>query len=399
MNARLTVVLAAMTALLTAGLSTGGRIYYLLFGVLLMIVLLGLISTVWTVWTLRIDMKGVRPRVTRGDTLMIVFTVRHTSILPVASVRIQMNVPSAYAPTQEISVHTPPFAEKSFRHMLQCPHRGVYDAGVTKLSARDMFGLFRISRKPDMKLIHMEVLPKVTDGQPLTLKPSDQGPEFMARSAEDAASPSDIRAWQDGDSLKKVHWKLSMRRREVLVRTYEESARPDTLIIPDLSGITAMKDQQLTLEDCICERCLSAAKAQLEAGDPVRMPLTSARPSEIAGQFAADVPAFADALMRVKFDSPYAYEKVLMQMLSRMQRTGGAVLATAKLTMRTADLAMRMQRSGVQTRLIWVSDDPRDEALALLERLKMEGVQVERVDPWRQESRRSASAFQDDCDF
>ena len=381
MNARLTVVLAAMTALLAAGLTTGGRIYYLLFGVLLMIVLLGLISTVWTVWTLHIDMKGVRPRVTRGDTLMIVFTVRHTSILPVASVRIQMNVPSAYAPTQEISVHTPPFAEKSFRHMIQCPHRGVYDAGVTKLSARDMFGLFRISRKPDMRLIHMEVLPKVTDGQPLTLKPSD------------------LRAWQDGDSLKKVHWKLSMRRREVLVRTYEESARPDTLIIPDLSEITAMKDQQLTIEDCVCERCLSAAKAQLEAGYPVRMPLTSARPSEIAGQFAADVPAFADALMRVKFDSPYAYEKVLMQMLSRMQRTGGAVLATAKLTMRTADLAMRMQRSGVQTRLIWVSDDPRDEALALLERLKMEGVQVERVDPWRQESRRSASAFPDDSDF
>ena len=60
---------------------------------------------------------------------------------------------------------------------------------------------------------------------------------------------------------------------------------------------------------------------------------------------------------------------------------------------------MRMQRSGVQTRLIWVSDDPRDEALALLERLKMEGVQVERVDPWRQESRRSASAFPDDSDF
>ena len=37
--------------------------------------------------------------------------------------------------------------------------------------------------------------------------------------------------------------------------------------------------------------------------------------------------------------------------------------------------------------------------LALLERLKMEGVQVERVDPWRQESRRSAAAFPDDCDF
>lgn len=396
MNARLTGALVSMAALLAAGLSTGARIYYLLFALLLSMLALGLISAVWTIWTVKIDMKGVKPRVTRGDTLMTVFTVRHASLLPVASVRIQLNVPSAYSPTQEISVHTPPFAERSFRHMIQCPHRGVFDAGVTRISARDMFGLFCISRKPNMRLIHMEVLPKVKQARPMELKASDMGPEFMARSSEDTASPSDIRAWQDGDSLKKVHWKLSMRRREIMVRTYEESARPDTLIIPDLSEITALKDQQLTMEDCICESCLSAAKAQLEAGYPVRMPLTSARPSEIAGQFPADVPAFADALMRVRFDSPYAYEKVLMLMLARMQRTGGAVLVTSKLAMRTADLALRMQRSGIQTKLIWIADDPRDESLELLERLKMGSVQVERVDPWKIEGRRPAPDLTDD---
>ena len=101
----------------------------------------------------------------------------------------------------------------------------------------------------------------------------------------------------------------------------------------------------------------------------------------------------------MKFDSPFAYEKVLMQMMQRMQRTGGAVLSTTRLTMRTADLAMRMQRSGVQVKLIWVSDDPRDEAMELVERLKMESVQVERVDPWKAEGRRTGRDLEDDCDF
>ena len=103
--------------------------------------------------------------------------------------------------------------------------------------------------------------------------------------------------------------------------------------------------------------------------------------------------------MHVKFDSPYAYEKVLMQMMLRMQRTGGAVLCTSKLTMRNADLAMRMQRSGVQVKLIWVSDAPRDESMELLERLKMENVQVERVDPWKAEGPKPAAGFEDECDF
>lgn len=399
MNARLIGAAFAMLTLLAAGLSTGTRVYYLLFYVILALIVLGLASAVWTVFTVKIDMKGVRARVNRGDTLMTVFTVRHTSLLPVASVRIQVNVPSSYAPMQEISVSTPPFAERSFRHMIQCPHRGVYEAGVTKISARDMFGFFCVSRKPNMKLIRMEVLPKVKDAAQMQLRSVDMGPEFMARASEDNASPSDVRQWQDGDSLKKVHWKLSMRRREIMVRTYEESARPDTLIIPDLSEITAMKDQQLTMEDCICESCLAMAKAQLDAGYPVLMPLTSAKPAEIQGRYASDLPAFADALLRVKFDSPFAYEKVLMQMMQRMQRTGGAVLSTTRLTMRTADLAMRMQRSGVQVKLIWVSDDPRDEAMELVERLKMESVQVERVDPWKAEGRGTGRALEDDCDF
>ena len=38
--------------------------------------------------------------------------------------------------------------------------------------------------------------------------------------------------------------------------------------------------------------------------------------------------------------------------------------------------------AGVATRLVWVSDDDREESMALIERLKMGGVQAERLDPW-----------------
>ena len=202
------------------------------------------------------------------------------------------------------------------------------------------------------------------------------------------------------DELKKVHWKLSLRKRELMVRTYEEAARPDTLIIPDLQQMTALRDQQLTLEDCVCEAALSAAKAQLNAGYPVRMPLVGAHPGEISGQFPADLPAFTDALLRVPFDSPYSYEQVLTLMLARFQRTGGAVLVTARLTTRIADMALRMQQSGVATRLIWVSDDGRDEAMALIERLKMGGIDASRLDPWQMDgvSRRGVE-FDDDYDI
>ena len=382
MNIKLAAYLIIAATLLICGLSTGAQAYYLIAFTLLILLLISFISVLWALMTVKVEMKGLKARVVRGETLMTIFTVRHSSLLPVSAVRLRLSVPSAFSPSQEVSVPALPFAKKLFRWRINCPHRGVYDAGITRIYVSDLFGLVTLSRKSGMKLVRVDVAPRVPDALPMELKGGDIGPETISRADEDTASPSDVRKWQDGDPLKKVHWKLTMRRREVMVRVYEESARPDTLVIPDLTEISAMRDQALAIEDCVCEACAGAVKAQLEAGYPVRMPLTSETPSEIAGQFPADVAAFVDALMRVKFDSPYEYEQVLMQMMRRMSRTGGAVIVTPHLTSRIADLAVRMQRSGVRTRLVWISDTRLDQSLEMMERLRMENVDVSRTDPW-----------------
>lgn len=401
LNARRVGYALCMAALLAAGLSTGTRLYYLVFFMLLMMLALGLFSALWTLWSVRFELKGVKARVTRGESLMTVFTVRHTSILPVSAIRVQLSVPSGFSGTQEVNVTSPPFVSRTFRQVIHCPHRGVYEAGVTKITVTDIFGMIDLSRRPNLKLVKMEVHPRVTDIEPMLLKNADMGPEFRSTATEDNALPSDVRKWQDGDELKKVHWKLSLRKRELMVRTYEESARPDTLVIPDLQQVTALKDQQLTIEDCVCEASLNAVKAQLEAGYPTRMPLTNAHPSELAGQAPADFPPYEDAMLRVVFDSPYDYEKVLLLMQARLQRTGGAVLVTARLTSRIADTVLRMQQSGITTRLIWISDDAREENLTMLERLRMGGVQAEQLDPWTIDhpvSTRADRDFDDDYD-
>ncbi len=382
MNARLIGILAGMIALLGAGLATGTSIYYALFFLLLLLVVFCLVSALWTLLTVKVNIKGVRGRVVRGERVMTILTVEHRSLLPPGSLRVALNVPGGIGGRQEISVGEIPFVRRSYRNVIRCPHRGGYEVGVARLTAGDLFGLFEFSRKCNERTLRMEVFPKPMQIDKMELKPSDVGPEFRSRATEDNASPSDIRKWQDGDELKKVHWKLSLRKRELMVRTFEESARPDTLIIPDLSDMAALRDQKLMLEDCICEAALGAARAQLDAGFPVRMPLQSRRPQEISGRTGMDLPAFADALMRVEFDSPYPYEQILMLVFQRMQRTGGAILVTSRLTSRVADIAMRMQQRGVQVKLIWVYDAPREDALEMLEMLKMAGAEVERVDPW-----------------
>ena len=157
MSARLIGVLAAMVALLAAGLATGTRVYYLLFFILMLMVVYGLASVLWTLFTARISMKGVRPRVERGEKLMTILTLEHRSLLPAGNLRVTLNVPGAGGGRQEISVSMPPFSKRSFRNVVRCPHRGDYEVGVTGTSASDLFGLFELSRRFKSRLMRVEV--------------------------------------------------------------------------------------------------------------------------------------------------------------------------------------------------------------------------------------------------
>ena len=54
------------------------------------------------------------------------------------------------------------------------------------------------------------------------------GRALPGRSGEDVTSPEDTRAYRLGDPFKRIHWKLSIRARELIVRRFEIPEPPDT---------------------------------------------------------------------------------------------------------------------------------------------------------------------------
>lgn len=373
--------LAGLTAL-AAALSNGSPLYYLLALMMGMMLVYALASTLWTLYTARVAVACPRRVVTRGSEIALTVTLRHLCPLPVRALEIQLSVPDDVDASGTVEVPARPFAPALHEASFRCPHRGSYAVGVTRLTATDLFGLMTISRKAGGQMARVEVRPRVSREEPMALQSVETGAEHISRMTEDTASPSGVRDWIPGDALKKVHWKLTMRKRELMVRTYEESARPDTLILVDLTPLGAMRSHAMSTEDAICEAAASAATAQLQAGYPVRMPLSAAVPQEVSGQSAVEASKFVDALMRVRFDSPYPFDQVLSGEMRRMSRTGGVVLVTSVLSARIADIATQLKRSGMQVKVYWVTDTQRTEALEMLTRLKLAGVRARQIDPW-----------------
>ena len=372
------LLLAACAALLAAGLSTGVPVYYALSAAAGGLCLACLLADIWMICSLRIKTQAGAVRTRRGESVEMQIKARHSCPLPVGTVEISLLTGSEPA---VMEIGGAPFKWQTHAVDLPCPHRGVYMAGASGVAVSDVFALFRLSKKLGDCTFTIEVAPRLRTVPAMELGAGDTGAEAPSRSTEDADAPSGIREWRDGDSLKKIHWKLSMRKREPIVRTYDESAKPDFLILMDLSPIGALRSQELAIEDAACEAAAAAAMAHLAEGYPVRMPLSCSRPVECMGRAPEDLPRFVDALTTTPFDCRYPFEKLLAVEMRRMQRTGGAVLITSRLTVRTADIAMQMRRSGLHVRLNWITESRGGDANEIVARLALSGVEVTRINP------------------
>lgn len=380
-NKTVVFLLIALT-LLAIALSTGGAIYYLLFWTLMMILLIALESALATLYTIRVSSSAQKDRAVRGETVAIRMNVRRRTVLPVGLIEVEVSSPADQHAAGKIAVQLPPFKNREYRYAVRCPHRGRYRMGVTRIYVTDIFSLFTFSRAVKEDGASICVLPKTEGVEPMAIEPGETGPQGQVKVSEDISSPSGVRAWQDGDHLKKVHWKLTMRRRELMVRTYEETARPDTLVLMDVSPVSASRSQVLTIEDTMCDAAASAVLAQMNAGYPVRMPLSSKRPVEVNGQFPGEIGRFLDALTELTFDCPYSFEQVLAIEMQRIQRTGGVLLVTARLTSAIADNALRMRRLGVRVQISWIAESMTPECLTLKAQLELSGIVVRQISPW-----------------
>ena len=382
MTGRSFALLAAALAALAAALATGGSVYYLAAFLLFGVWAAALLSVIIALLSVRVRVVTKSARAVRGETVSLRLKAGSRGFLPVAEIRVGVESALSEPETGELAVEPAWFGEKEYRYVMQCPHRGVGSVCFSSVQVTDVFHLFTFKRKLKKNQTTVKVMPRERQAEPLILEPGDAGVESQARATEDAASPSDIRAWREGDSLKKIHWKLSVRRREVMVRTYEERMRSDTLVLLDAAAGDAPRMARKYAEDALCECALAAARAQLMANHPVRMPVACRTPFELSGQNAYDYPRFLEKLGEMRFDGKYPYEQYLAVEMRRLLRTGAVILATTQLNARLAEAALRMRRMNILVRYLWVSDVETEDDVALMARLGMEGVKVERINPW-----------------
>jgi len=340
--------------LLTA-LSTGNQGAFLLGCAALTAAALSLVSVLFALATLRLSQEVDVRDVSRGDRCVYTLSVRLFSPLPAAPPSLLMHLPSGRQ--SEFQLKTRLFSPTVSENRFSCPHVGIHGVGATQVRVADCFALFSFTKLVRAPLSYVTVLPRPISTDPLTFSPGEGEASAIQRAQADPTTPSDTRLWQDGDELKRVHWKLSLRRQQLMVHTYEQNQRPDALVLLDCAAPDAPENRRAAAIDLLTESCAGVLEALLTAGHAVRMPLPGEKTREISAMSADDLPKILHELATEPFSAPAEFSRVLALSSRRMHRTGSTAILTTRLTPRIADDVLALSRMGPHTYFYLISTE------------------------------------------
>ncbi len=375
-------LLAVLAVAAACALSLGAPIFWFLSFTLLLMLAYGLLSALLSLWLTKVSQTADAPRVERGGQAALSVRARTGNPLPAGPVTLKLTLPDGRAE----ALLRPGFLKaREARFDLAFPHVGVWPVGASRLYTGDLFGLFRLPRAIPGPLPEIAALPRGYDLAPLKFARMDDGRALPNRSGEDVTSPEDTRAWREGDPFKRIHWKLSSRSRELIVRRFEIPAPPDTLILMDCTdpeGGEGVPEGSLRLRDTLCETALAAAAMQMEGGHPVRVPLYGARVSEFTADKPQGLPLLKEELAWQLFRGGEAFGRVLALEMRRMRRTGAAVVITTRLNAEIAEGVANIRRSGPSVRFYLVTFNPGDPKYApYIARMQQDMAEVLYVTP------------------
>ena len=255
---------------LTGAWFTGERILYLTAAVLFALPIFSYVITSGLLRGLRVKRKQP-DAIVKNSTGVLTVAIQNNTFLPLGSVDVVVRANEyAIEVLENQTVPINPFGRRRLEIPFEIKYRGHYNFGLAAIQVADMTGLFRLTRVFDATKM-ITSLPLVADisNFPLAMNMMTQASSRHDIRDEDYSTISDIRQYLPTDSIKRVHWKLTAKRNEWLVKTFQSNALSLVSIILDISRTNPDPSQTLAIEDAMVENALGLAKFCLSRAMPV----------------------------------------------------------------------------------------------------------------------------------
>lgn len=247
-----------------------------------------------------------------------------------------------------------PFTRHEIHFSVPILYRGKYKIGISYIEIRDFLNLISFKYLPgETKLIR--VFPRVLPMDELNIP-------YMRISENDYLSQSknnghteirDIRDYRYGDSLKKIHWKLSSKYNKWLTKETNASSEKEFWVLLNLEEIKGEAEAVLNIEDRTIEVLVSIARVLLSAG--IVLKLCFFRKEQVALEYS-DLKGFEqlyELMSFIPFDQRVSFGEVMNFFIDSMPERQSVMVFTPVIDENHLDCLYKMNVNGHDVTLFY----------------------------------------------
>jgi len=355
-------ILASLSLL--TGYITGNNIYYIIFSTFIFVALLSLISLFVNYSQFNYLQKVTPTEGIKGESVTLDMQIHNDFIVPLPLIEIEYDLPddSLNPYTNKAHFGVPGRNKVSIIQKVYCKYWGKWPVGIRKAKIYDIFGLFHITldfyKNANYRTQSLVIKPRIVklDFLPLPFKENVSSRNPMQKITTDTAEMSDIRKYIQGDILKKNHWKLTMKKQELMVKNHSLSLDPDTLIYTDCSSHGFEGIKAIELNDMIVECAASVANYLLGAYLPAKFIMVGKERLELTGRSPDDFTAIYESISNLTFDYDFSFFGLFADELSAISQVNSIFIITHSISPKGFDSLIYLREASINITVILVEE-------------------------------------------
>lgn len=258
---RLLFILVTLASIAVVVGYIDSSIGYILLYTMLILFVLSTLSIVFAPFFIRLDQTAEKTAIMKNERVAYFLNVKNNSIVfyPRVTKVFLNNDTIKYIGNNNV-FSLPPLARTSSRYQLSIPYRGIYKSGIKHIEITDFLGIFKVKVK-NRKIIPVIAYPECRDDFSLSIlnEPQHSAMNMQYFKEEDYTTVADTRKYVNTDNLKKIHWKLSAKRGELIVKNYNPLIPNKVVLFLDIHKLPLSGLQKAEMEDAMASYTASAA--------------------------------------------------------------------------------------------------------------------------------------------
>jgi uncharacterized protein (DUF58 family) len=351
---KLFIVLTFLSLLFA--LLQGGLLPYLLFYSLFFLFIISFFYIYIISKTLYVKVDAEQSYFSAGDNTECTTEINCTMTIPIPYVEVK-NSDSDEVVTLTMNENT------WINKKINFHSRGIYDVGTVYLKAFDVLNIVSFYKKEDLST-KLKVYPKVYQINSLSGGGKDVFINTFDKtvSNEDQFTIKDVRKYRNGDSLKKVHWKLSAKHNELYVKNADTISGEELILFMDMNKNNYSYDMLGKAEEAVVDISMSIIHYMIQRDMNLNIFINSDSLTSYKVYVKEDFNSLMELMVNMKSNGSLDLSTFMKEQCYKLPKVNKLVIVTAALNETLSNNLISYKKQGYNLSVFFYLKDTEAES-------------------------------------